>query len=421
MCPSQTQVLHDSLRSNSISMDIFVARQPILDRKRCLVAYELLFRGGPENLFPDADGDLASSSVIGGALFSFGLDALVGHRRAFVNVTEHVLVEELWTLLPRERVVLELLETVEPNADVIEACRAARAAGYALALDDFVMRPDYEPLIELADIVKVDFLATPSRERRLLAKTFGARGIELLAEKVETEEDVAEGIALGYGYFQGFFFERPEMVARSEIPVSKMNSLRLLRFLSEPEIDLDRVEQVIKQEVALSVRLLRFLNTAVFSWREPVRSIKQALLLVGEQRIRKIASLLVVATLADDGCSAAAQLSLQRAHWCETLAPHCGLGDRELDAFLTGLLSLVDRMLGRPLAELLGELGPPADVEAALLRGEGALGALLQLAKAWERADWDRVARLAASLGIPEDALPSAYAEASEWSVLALD
>jgi EAL and modified HD-GYP domain-containing signal transduction protein len=401
-------------------MDLFVARQPIFDRERALFAYELLFRSGPENAFPHGDGDHASSSVIGHGLLSFGLDALVGDRRAFVNVTRNVLLRGLWSLFPRERVVVELLEDVPPDPEVVEACRALKQAGYLLALDDFVQRPDYAPLVELADIVKVDFLATQGAQRRALAQALRGRGVELLAEKVETGEDVAEGIALGYAYFQGFFFEKPEMVSRRDVPGSKLNYLRFLREVDQRAIDLDRLEEVIKQEVSLSVRLLRYLNAAVFGWREPIDSIKHALLLVGEETLRKLAWVVAMKALGEDKSQQLVLTSLHRARFCEAAAPHCGLGDRGVELFLVGLLSLVDALVGRPMDELLAELAVSADVRAALTGRSAPFGPVLCLAESWERGDWERVAALSASLGLPEAELPGLQGEAIAWASAAL-
>lgn len=401
-------------------MDLFVARQPILDRKRALHAYELLFRSGPENVFRHGDADHASASVIEQGLLQFGLDALLGDRPAFVNVTRRILLRELWALFPRDRIVVELLETVEPEPEVIDACRALKRAGYRLALDDFVERPGYAPLLELADIVKVDFLQSASLERRTLARKLRPRGIELLAEKVETNEDVVEAISLGYQLFQGFFFQKPEMLSRRDVPAFKLNYLRFLREVNRPEVDLDRLERVIKQEASLSVRLLRYLNTASFGWRESVQSIKHALLLLGQQTVRKLASLVALTALGEDKAQQLVLTCLQRARFCEQAAAACGLEERRVELFLMGLLSHVDALVGRPMEELLGELAVSPAIEAALLRGDPPLGPVLALAGAWDRADWDRVGELIASLGLPEDELPGLQGEAATWARSAL-
>lgn len=395
-------------------MDIFVARQPILDANKSIFAYELLFRSGPENYFPDFDPDAAASRVMSESASVFGLDTLTGGRKAFINVTRRVLLEELFSILPKDWVVIELLETVEPDADVIAACEALKRCGYLLALDDFVDHPKFEPLIELADFLKVDFLATDAHGRRKLAERYGAR-VNLLAEKVETYDDVQEGLSLGYKYFQGFFFCRPEVIARREVPGFKLNYLKFIREVSLPELDLDQVEQVIKQEVSLSVKLLRFLNSAAFGYSGRVSSVRQALILLGERPVKKWASMIALSEIGEDKPCELVVTSLTRARLCELLAPHAGLDQRTHDLFLVGMFSLIDALIGRPIAELIKEMAVSPEIQTALLEDGSALGHVRRLAIAQERADWDEVSSLSASLGIADDALTHAYAQAVAW------
>lgn len=395
-------------------MEIFVARQPILDSDQKIYGYELLFRSGPENFFPDADPDSASAQTINDSVSAFGLDSLTAGKKAFVNVARRVLIEALYSVLPKHRVVLELLETVKPDAEVMEACRELKRSGYVLALDDYVDDPDYEPLVELADFIKVDFLTTGPDERRKLAERYGSC-IELLAEKIETLEDFREGERLGYKYFQGYYFCRPEMISRREIPAFKLNYLRLIQEVSRPELDFHRLEEIIKGDVSLSVRLLRLLNSAAFGYKGRVRSVRGALTLLGEQSVKKWATMLAIGGLGEDKPPELVVTCLVRARMCELLAPGTGLASHDHDLFLVGLLSLVDVLVGRPLAELVDEMALSADIRAGVLERDSRLGRVRSLVIAHERGDWEQVSSLARSLGLSEDSIPALYKGAVEW------
>lgn len=396
-------------------MDIFVARQPIFDRRRVVVAYELLFRSGLENVFGQHDPHRATMQIMNTTLLGFGLDALVGDKPAFLNAPREVLVRQHWAVLPPARTVVELLETVEPDAEVTAACAALKRAGYRLALDDFVFRPEYEALLPFADYIKVDFLITRGAERTAVARRLGRPGTLMLAEKVETHEDFRDGLAAGYELFQGYFFCRPEVMTGKDIPAVKVNLLRLLHEINRPELDFDRLERLIKQEVALSVKLLRYLHSASFGWRHEVASIGHAIRLMGEQATRKWASLVAVTLVGDDKPAELVTTSLVRAQFCEEIGVESGLSGRSSDLFLTGLFSTLDAMLDRPLEQVLEQMSVAPEIREALLGGEGRLGDVLAMAMAYDRGDWERISALAARLGVAEPRLPEAYNRAMEW------
>jgi EAL and modified HD-GYP domain-containing signal transduction protein len=401
-------------------MKVFVARQPIFDIRQRVVAYELLFRSGPENFFPNVDGDIASSRVINDSLMTFGLAALVGNRKVYVNVTRRVLCEELYAVLPIRKTVIELLETIEPDEQTVAACRELKRSGYELALDDYVDRPAMDPLVALADVIKVDFLATSSEGRTALRERLPRRKPALLAEKVESAAVFREARDQGYAYFQGYFFQRPEMVSRNEIPGFKLNHLEFLRELQSSDLNFDRLEKVIRRDVSLSVKLLRFLNSAAFYWRSKVTSLKSALVLLGERPFRKWASLIAIVGIVGDGPAELVTTCLARAHFCETLCRKTGRSSLELDGFLVGMLSAIDTLVGRPLQEILQEIAVSADIEEALLRTVSPLGKMRGIIMAYEGALWDDVASLARALSISEADLPDLYRESLEWANQAL-
>jgi c-di-GMP-related signal transduction protein len=404
-----------------LSRDTFVARQPIFDRAG-VIGYELLFRQGLDNAFPRGfSPSTASAMVIKDALLVFGFDVLTRDKLAFVNVTSHVLEQRLYAALPPGRTVLELLETEKATPVTVQAFREAKRAGYRLALDDFVFREDLAPLVELADIIKVDFLATTPETRRQIVSASSGGARAFLAEKVETQADVAEAQREGFAYFQGYFFARPEMVSRKERDPSKAIYLQLMSELQSEELDFERLEAVIRQDVSLSVKLLRYLNSAAFGWRSGVTSLRRALVLLGERAFRQWATLVAVIGLTHGRPDELALASLTRARFCELLAgPLLGRGP-ELDAFLVGLLSLIDAVVGRPASEVLAELAVHADIQEALLApGDSPLAALLALSRAYERASWVDVHQLTATLGLQEARVRVAYLDALRWAGQAL-
>ncbi|HLN33076.1 MAG TPA: HDOD domain-containing protein [Gemmataceae bacterium] len=398
------------------SVDRFIARQPIFDRRRDVFGYELLFRASPENFFPQGDGDLASSTLIKDSLLLFGLDAITGDKRAFINVTRQMLVSDSAAVLPCERTVLEILETIEPDEEVILATKRLKDNGYTIALDDFAYRPEFEGLLDLADIVKVDFLATASAQRERLASHFRRRDLRLLAEKVETSEDLQEALDLGYSYFQGYFFCKPQVISRKEVPGLWGNYLKVLSLLNRPDTDFDELEHTIKHEVALSLKLLHYLNSANFGWRNRISSIKQALVLLGTINLRKWASVVAFSSFCENKPKELLTTSLCRARFCELLAPLCGLGQRQLDLFLIGLLSVLDVAMDRSIVEVLQDLSLSADISDALLGGESPLGKLYSLVLAYERGNWERVTSLAHDLGISSADIVGLYCQSIQWA-----
>lgn len=379
-----------------------------------MFGYELLFRSGPENFFPPVDANEASTQVVHDALNVFGLQSLAANRRLFINTSRGVLLRGILGLLPVDVATIELLETIEPDDEVVAACRALKKAGFLLALDDFVFRPEFAPLLDLADIVKVDFLVTRDAARGEMMRLLPRR-IRLLAEKVETQEDLAEATALGYALFQGYFFCRPQMISTQDIPAFKLNHVRLLQAVGDPLFDLDRIEGIVKQEMALTVKLLRYLNSAGFGLRRQVTSIRHAVLLLGEDPFRKWCSLVAVAGMGADRPAELVVTCLVRARFAELLGIEGGLVQHQLALFLVGLLSSVDALIGRPIEELLDRIAVSSEVREAILHDRGDLGKVHTLTLAYERGEWSRVAEAARLLSVEETRIPDLYSDALAW------
>jgi c-di-GMP-related signal transduction protein len=400
-------------------MDALVARQAIFDRDRRVYGYELLFRSNAGlNEFDGTEGGLATQQVLANSLLVIGLENLVGTKKAFVNFGRGPLLQGWHASLPRENTVIELLETVEPDDEVLQACRNLREQGYQIALDDFVLRPGCERLLDVADLVKVEIQSIPRPEQKVLVRSWKARGLQLLAEKVETYEEFEWAKQAGYDYFQGYFFARPVMVRGRQIPAAKLHCLRLLQEAQRQELDFDRLEVLILQDVSLSYQLLRYVNSPLFSLTSNIRSIRQALLFFGETELRKWIVLATLARTAEDKPSELIRHSLMRARFCESVA-RLAKNSLEQSAFLTGLFSLLDALIDRPLVETLSGMGLAPDI-AAVLRGEAPksdqLAVVYQLARAYEVADWPTVEVIALQLGVAVEKLGEVYCEAAGWA-----
>jgi EAL and modified HD-GYP domain-containing signal transduction protein len=398
-------------------MDVFVARQPIFNRKLEVFAYELLFRSsGVENFFPGGDSNRAASSVISNSAFLFGLETLTAGKRGFINVTRDVLLKDYVSFLPKEIAVIEVLETVKPDREVIAACRRLKEAGYLLALDDFVYDDGFKNLFEHVDIIKVDFLGTSPEERRNLVQRLGPWEIEFLAEKVETQKDFDLAVSLGYAYFQGYFFSKPVIVQGKDIPGFKLNYLQILKEIHRPELNLDQIEEIIKREVSLSYKLLRYINSPFFRWRQEVSSIRHALILMGDRNVKKWVSFVILAGMGEDRPQELITGAVVRARFCELIASMTRLRNREEDLFLMGMFSLIDAIVNRPLSELLMEIPIADDVKNGLLGEQNAIREIFDVVVSYERGDWKVFSERAATLGINESEIAGLYLQSLIWA-----
>lgn len=396
-------------------MEVFVARQPIFDKQQNVFGYELLFRSSRENHYSHSDGDQATKIVMNNSILLIGLKKMCGEKKAFVNFTTNLLKNELATVLPPTQLVVEILESVEIDTEVIMACRKLKQMGYILAMDDFVFKAEKFPLFELADIIKVDFLQMGSEERYALIHRFDLQTTKFLAEKVETKEDYQEALKMGFSYFQGYFFSRPEIISGRDVPGFKNHYYGVLQEVSKPNPDFARIENIIKQDIALSYKLLKFINSAFFGFRTKIISIRQALVLLGIREVVKWVSLIALREMGVDKPDELVTFSLIRARFGELLAPKVGLEDRSQDLFLMGIFSLIDAFLDRPKSDVLNELPISEDIKNSLLLGEGMFQDVYELILAYEKGNWDNVSESILKLKLNKGTLPRFYQESVEW------
>jgi c-di-GMP-related signal transduction protein len=390
----------------------YVARQPIVDRALNVFGYELLFRNGLENSF-HGDNDEASRATLDRSLL-MGLDVLCDGRRAFVNCTRNTLIKGLVTLLPPSMTVVEILESVPPDADVIAACRSLKEQGYTIALDDYVAEDRREPLAEIADIIKVEMLQTTEEQRAALMKRFGPRRCRMLAEKVEIQAEFVKARDQGFVYFQGYFFRRPEMLSTRDMPAHRLNYLRMLQEVSRPDLNLPALEDLIKAEASVCYRLLRYLNSSMFGFRNEIHSVRHALSILGERDIRRWVRLVAAVGAGQEKTTDLVLSALVRGRFGELLAPHIQHG--ESDLFLLGLLSLIDAMLEMPMANILEKIPLDYPTKGVLLGQASPLQPVFRLILLHESGDWDSASTLSRSLQLDPEQVAGYYWEAQEWA-----
>lgn len=397
-------------------ISVFLARQPIFSRNQDIFAYEIFYRSGTTNHYISTDPDKASSKVIISSFQFVGLDNLTAGKPAFINFSDNLLKEGVATLFPQEHLVVEILESVEIDEEIFERCRQLKDAGYTIVLDDFVYRHEYLPLLELADIVKVDFLASDRLQLEKDLVHLRNLDIVLLAEKIETWEDFRFAQDLGFELFQGYFFSRPELLTFKELTPLQLNYLTLVETLNKPEFDFDELASIISQDLSFTYSLLRLVNSAAFARRHHISSVKHALVILGEREIRKWITLMAFQRMSVSKPDGAITTSLVRARFLELLAENTEWSNRKGELYLAGLFSMLDVLLQRPLGEILEELQLAPDINEMLLRGTGSCGDLWQFVLAYERGAWDVVEARARGLGLEHGTITEAYVEAIRWA-----
>lgn len=296
----------------------YVARQPVMDRRNRVHGYELLFRAGPESQFR-GNGDLATRTILDNTVM-IGLERLTGGLPAFVNCTRESLTEDLVSVLPSSMTVLEILEDLAPTPRLIEACRSLKSAGFRLALDDFTWQPDMEPLVAMADYVKVDFRLTNAEERARLLRKLSEFSVALVAEKVETEQEYKQACDEGFALFQGYYFCRPMLLKSGKVPANQSLHIQILKLLRDDSLELRQLTSLVKQDTSLTYRLLRLVNSPMCAVRQEVRSIRSALLAVGEDTFRKLATLAITSELSQGQPEELLRLAFVRGRFCELTA-----------------------------------------------------------------------------------------------------
>lgn len=397
---------------------IFVARQPIFTHDMRIWGYELLFRDGKDmRAAVILDGDQATTRVIADG-FTLASQGMREGARALINFPRNVLVGSAPYVLPPDRCVVEILETVEPDGDVLEACRHLKDAGYLLALDDFVGQPGVEPLCALADIIKVDILRKTPAEVRAIVQGLAPYKAALLAEKVENQEMFAVCGKLGFTFFQGYFFSKPEVIPGRKFSAGELAKIKLLKELSEPDTDIDRLVEVIQTDLSISYRLFQYINSARFGLRGKIESVHRAATMLGRRNLRLWLQVIILSDMStSDKAQELVRISVQRGRFLQLLAEE-GYTPLEPDSmFLLGFFSMLDAILNQRMEQILEDIPLDIRIKSALIDRSGVHAAWLSVLRDLDSWDWPAVADKAPKLGVPLDLVGMLNLEAWTWMI----
>lgn len=395
---------------------IFVARQPIFTAQMNIWGYELLFRHGETQAAVFTDGDQATTQVIADG-FALGTRGINGKIKALINFPRNVLVGAAPYVLPADRSVVEILETVLPEDEVMEACRELKNQGYTLALDDFVGEPGFEPLCEIADIVKVDILGKSPVEVLTIVKGLRGYKARLLAEKVENLDMFNVCKKLGFELFQGYFFSKPEVVPGRKLSASQTTKIKLLKELNESEAELSRLVEIIQTDLSISYRLLKYINSARFSLRGKIESIQRAVNMLGRQNLRQWLQVVILSDInSTDKGQELVRISVLRGRFLQLLAAAHPAPFHPDSMFVLGFFSVLDAILDQHMDQVLDEISLDPDIKGALIDPHGPNSVWLELLKELDRGRWTDLEQKANQMSIPINLIDSVAIEAAMWT-----
>lgn len=395
---------------------IFVARQPIFTAEMKIWGYELLFRHGETQSAVFTDGDQATTQVIADG-FALGVRGMGSKIKALINFPRNVLLGQAPYVLPSERCVVEILETVLPEDDVMEACRELKASGYTLALDDFVGDPGFEPLCEIADIIKVDILGKTPTEVMSIVNGLKGYKARLLAEKVENINMFNVCKRLGFEYFQGYFFSKPEIVPGRKLSASQSTKIKLLKELNESEAELARLVEIIQTDLSISYRLLKYINSARFSLRGKIESIQRAVNMLGRQNLRQWLQVVILSDVnSTDKGQELVRISVLRGRFLQLLATSGTAPFSPDSMFVMGFFSVLDAILDQQMEQVLDEISLDPDIKATLVDPQSEHSVWIGLLNELDRGSWAGLEDKAGQMGIPMELVDNAAIEAAIWT-----
>ncbi|MER2191617.1 MAG: HDOD domain-containing protein [Solibacillus sp.] len=409
-------------------MDVFIGRQPIFNIQEQIVAYELLYRNNKMNAFPETDSDTATVDVLVNSLLSIGLDEVTKGRPYFVNFTENLLLGPITDYLEPHNLVIEILEDIAITEEFVLKVKELKKRGFKIALDDFVMQDDlpiYDELFRYVDYIKVDFLLSPLLERMVIEDKVKMHfpHIKLLAEKVETRNQFEIAKHSGYTLFQGYFFEQPQILQSTDIPANVLQYFQVISLLKDEEPDIELLAENIERDIALTYKLLQLINYSTKRGKSKVRSIRQAILLLGLTELRKWVYLLAMRESGKQHSDVFKELmfaSLFRAKVCESVA-RINYKENFSEYFLVGLFSLIDSLLGRPLPVILMQLPLSETVLETIAGNKTEMTPYLEFSIALNQVDFDKIDELSKQLHISKEQTGKLYDDAYDWVATALN
>lgn len=399
-------------------MDLYMARQPILNRRKKVVAYELLFRDGLDNKFPkNFSDDMATSRILVNYMFYMGMDRISQGLPVTVNFSETMLKSRLAETIPTNDVIIEILETAQPNQETYDMMRDLFHKGYRMAMDDFVYSEDWERFLKFVKMIKFDIQATPIDEIKSILPRLKEKKIKVLAEKVETHEEFEACKEAGFDFYQGWFFCKPEILKAKGVDYSDSILMQLYVEVMKPSFKYSRIKNLFEMEPALSYNLIRYVNSPTFKPENEIKSIHQAVAYLGEQNLRRFICLLTTAEINPNKPSVLVRTAMARSRFCEQVGKHSILNNMDEELFLTGLFSNLDALLDKEMEEILKDIHIDRNIRKALLKREGKLGRILTLVEAWERGDWPVIESVLEEINMNSKLANKIYQESLVWGI----
>ncbi len=397
-------------------MDVFVARQPIFNRDKEIVAYELLYRNSLKNFFdPSVSSSKATSILITNSHINIGMDNLVEDKYAFINFDSTLINNDIPSLLNKDSVVIEVLEDVKPDRVFLSNLLALKKQGYTLALDDFTLDYPYQNTIPLYDIIKVDFMLAGLDGAKKIMDKYKNGKRKFLAEKIETVSEFNTALDMGYDYFQGFFFSKPEIIQGKAAMSINMQFLKLKEEINKNEVDFNNISKIIESDIGLSYKLLRLVNS--FSLNSQVSSIRHALAILGVKEIEKWLNFIMISDFVADGADEVVRLSIIRSRFAELIAEHSNQPQMKYQASLVGLFSMIDVVMGKPFDKIFKEIPMSQNVKDAITnKPTSPLYDMFQVVLSYEKADWDKLDNYTSKLLLKSNEIPDLYFESVSWA-----
>lgn len=397
-------------------MLIYIARQPIFDQLKDVVAYELLYRDPETQTAHIKDADASTNAVLMGSTLVATFEKLVDGKRAYINFTKNLINDGTPLLFSKDYMTIEILEDIVPDDNFMQRLLDLKAKGYTLALDDFTIHYPYSEIINIVDIIKVDFLLTSPADQIEIIKKYKRPGLKFLAEKVESSKDFDRAKSVGYDYFQGYYFSKPTIYKYKDIDSIGSSHFEMIKVLNSPHPNYTNLASIVEKDVSLTYKLFKFANSPIYGGVEQINTVRKALVRLGFSNIQKWMYLIVLRCMSSGQSDEIVCVSLQRAKMLELIATDCGIGDRASECFLVGLFSMLDVLMNKPLEKVLEDLPLPDETKAAIIYKDNVLGRPLKLALAYEKGDWNEVERLCRILKLRPQNILAAYTDSIKWS-----
>jgi EAL and modified HD-GYP domain-containing signal transduction protein len=413
--------VNDRFSSNNIEdfiLSFYVARQPILDKEKKLFAYELLLRDSLENIFPsNVNDEEATAKIIEGLEFNLGLESLTQGSLAFINFTHDSIINGYALLLDKDKIVVEILETAKPSKRLLAACIDLKEKGYSIALDDYEHNPIWKHFFPYVDIIKLDYTLTSEQQfHEILTALKPYPGIKLLAEKIETHSDFQHALSIGCEYFQGYFFSRPEVIKTVAFNPSQVAVVNLSSEINKDKPDIKNITSIFEDDVNLSFKLLRYVQSPTFKRVAAIETIKQAILVLGHVELKRFISLLFTAQFSLGKPQELTVMALTRGRFCELMVKETLPTHSQSSAFLIGLLSLIDAMVDGNIQDLMDKLPLHKDMKDAIINRKGESAYFLKLCELFEKANWPEIEHFCLKIKVNPEQSSSLFQQSLKWA-----